>query len=63
MCTNSVVFVSFSPADLSNNNKNAYKKAVGAVTILQQLDIASSTQNKTETNKQSKQTHSAGQMN
>lgn len=63
MCTNSVVFVSFSLADLSNNNKNAYKKAVGAVTILQQLDIASSTQNKTETNKQSKQTRSAGQMN
>lgn len=55
--------MSFSPADLSNNNKNAYKKAVGAVTILQQLDIASSTQNKTETNKQSKQTRSAGQMN
>lgn len=63
MCTNCVVFVSFSPADLSNNNKNAYKKAVGAVTILQQLDIASSTQNKTERNKQSKQTRSAGQMN
>lgn len=54
MCTNSAVFVSFSPADFSNNNKNACKKAVGSVTILQQLNIASSIQNKTETNKQNK---------
>lgn len=30
---------------------------VGSVTILQQLNIASSIQNKTETNKQNKQTH------